>query len=277
MSAEEWEEIKRIFEAALNVPETERTAFVNDLTEADTRLRQTVLELLRAHLQAESSSEDTISLSPSVGVFGDGQLVADRFRILRLLGRGGMGEVYEAFDEKLRTRIALKTLRPELVGDEDARRRFEREIRVSQQLTYDGLCRVYDLFEHQKAVGGRIPCVTMQMLEGETLQKYLERERPVELKTALPLIRQIASALNFLHERGIVHRDLKPSNIMLVPGEKGIPRAVVMDFGLAKPLNSQNDLFRSSVDFQAGRRSTWLLKSYAESRRRFNLTCLRWD
>jgi eukaryotic-like serine/threonine-protein kinase len=252
MTAEEWEEIKRIFEAALNVPESERTAFVNDLTEADTRLRQTVLELLRAHLQAESLSEDTISLSPSIGVFGEGQLVADRFRILRLLGRGGMGEVYEAFDEKLRTRIALKTLRPELVGDEDARRRFEREIRVSQQLTYDGLCRVYDLFEHQKAVGGRIPCVTMQMLEGETLQKYLERERPVELKTALPLIRQIASALNFLHERGIVHRDLKPSNIMLVPGEKGITRAVVMDFGLAKPLNSQNDLFRSSVDFQAG-------------------------
>lgn len=251
MSAEEWEQIKRIFEAALNVPEAERTAFVNDLTEANTRLRQTVLELLRAHAQAEGPSEDTVSLTPSIGVFNEGQLVANRFRILRLLGRGGMGEVYEAFDEKLRTRIALKTLRPELVGDEDARRRFEREIRVSQQLTYDGLCRVYDLFEHQQG-NDRIPCVTMQMLEGETLQKYLERMRPMEPGSALPLIRQIASALDFLHQRNIVHRDLKPSNIMLVPGEKGQLRIVVMDFGLAKPLNSQNDMFRSRVDFQAG-------------------------
>lgn len=251
MSAEEWEEIKRIFEAALNVPEEERPAFVNDLTEADTCLRQTVLELLRAHAEAETTG-GLRSHALAAAVFSEGQLVADRFRILRLLGRGGMGEVYEAFDEKLRQKIALKTLRPEFLGDNDARSRFEREIRVSRQLTYDGLCRVFDLFEHRDDDGRAVPCVTMQMLEGETLQKHLEKERPLSLEKALPLIRQIASALDFLHQRGIIHRDLKPSNIMLVPEGKESLRAIVMDFGLAKPVDGQTDLFHSQANFQAG-------------------------
>ncbi len=170
-----------------------------------------------------------------------------------------MGEVYEAYDERLRVRLGLKTLRADLTPDPDALDRFQREIRVAHEVTHPNLCRVFDLVEHRQPAGAAgdrsgvvITCLTMEWLEGETLQALLERARPLPIRDALPLARQIASALDALHLAGIVHRDLKPGNIMLVQQPDGSLRAVVTDFGLAKPVSGGREWFESKNDAQAG-------------------------
>src|SRR5262245_35521301 len=112
MRAEDWETIKRTFEAALKIPELNRESFVAIACENNPQIQATVLELLQSHRQAGSFMDDATHEGIFSPVFAEGMLVADRFRILRLLSRGGMGEVYEAYDEKLQLKIALKTVRP---------------------------------------------------------------------------------------------------------------------------------------------------------------------
>lgn len=257
MQVEEWEEIKRIFESALKISEAERPKFLEAACHERSGLEQTVAELLRAHEEASGFLEDE-SFSSSPPVFQPGQLVAERFRIVRLISRGGMGEVYDTYDERLSVRLALKTLRPEYASDCEALERFRREIRVTRNLVHPNLCRVYELVEHRlppddHASGERvITCLTMQLLCGETLEQHLAKSGPLTPEAALPLIRQIAEAIEILHENGIIHRDLKPSNIMIVPGPDEGLRAIVMDFGLTKPFSPDRDLFESRSDFRAG-------------------------
>ncbi|HEY3938617.1 MAG TPA: serine/threonine-protein kinase, partial [Bryobacteraceae bacterium] len=257
MRAEEWEEIKRIFESALNLSDSERAAFLDAACANSPALRQTVDELLRAHWEASGFlAESTRRQLPAV--FQPGQLVAERFRIIRLISRGGMGEVYETFDERLSVRLALKTLRPEFASDADALERFRREIRITRDFGHPNLCRVYELVEHRlpaddsQSVNRVVTCLTMQLMSGETLQQYLARAGPLSPQEALPLIEQMAGAISALHENGIIHRDLKPSNIMITPASGGELRAIVMDFGLAKPFATDQELFESGSDFHAG-------------------------
>ena len=251
MRAEEWEDIKRTFESALRLTETERVKYLDAACGQNAGVRQTVEELLRAHREA-SGFLDEDALSPQLKpVFAEGQLVADRFRVIRLISRGGMGEVYEVFDERLTIKLALKTLRPEYASDRDALERFRREIRVTRDFGHPNLCRVYELVEHDPG-GGVVTCLTMQLIGGETLQQYLARAGPLSPQAALPLVQQMAAAVGVLHANGIIHRDLKPSNIMIVPGRDGELRAIVMDFGLAKPFDANRDLFESKSDFHAG-------------------------
>ena len=151
MSADDWELVKRAFDAALAVAPALRTQIIDEICAHRPEVREMARTLIDAHLSA-GSTEDLISIKPpSPNVLRDGELVNGRFRILRLLGRGGMGEVYEAHDERLRTLVALKTLRAEYLKDTDARLRFEREIRVAREVTHKGLCRIYDLQEHRDA------------------------------------------------------------------------------------------------------------------------------
>lgn len=175
--------------------------------------------------------------------FSPGEVIAGRYRVVRFLARGGMGEVYEVEDQELRDRVALKTIRGDVSRDATAVERFRREIQLARKVTHPHVCRIFDVSFH----GGLI-FLTMELLEGETLAQRLRRSGPMSTEEALPIARQIAWALQAAHQAGIVHRDLKPGNVVLAES-KGSLRAVVTDFGLAR-LESGEDAM--TLTAQAG-------------------------
>jgi serine/threonine protein kinase len=161
---------------------------------------------------------------------GVGDLLAHRYKVLRFIGEGGMGEVYEAEDCELRERVALKTILPEIASREESIRHFKREIQLARKVTHPNVCRIFDLVYH-----GATIFLTMELLEGETLSQRLRRTGALTTSEAFPLVAQMAAALAAAHKAGIVHRDFKCSNVMLVPtkDEDESVRPVIMDFGLA--------------------------------------------
>lgn len=160
--------------------------------------------------------------------FAAGELLAERFRIVRFLGAGAVGEVYEAEDEALGGRVAIKALRPELAADSDAAARLHREVHLTRAVTHPNVCRTYDGFVD---AAGR-PFLTMELLDGEPLDAHLERCGRLPPAEACEVLRQIADGLAAAHAAGVVHRDLKTGNVFLV-GEGEDRRVVVTDFGLA--------------------------------------------
>jgi len=167
--------------------------------------------------------------------FSPNELIAGRYRIVRFIGQGGMGELYEAEDLELRERVALKTVRPEIAQDEKAIERFKREIHLARKVTHPNVCRIFDLTYHPTAEGLTL-LLTMELLGGETLADRLRRAGRMTTTEAFPIITQIAAGLAAAHEAGIVHRDFKSANVVLVPSKRGAEdvRAVVTDFGLAR-------------------------------------------
>ncbi|HXT50046.1 MAG TPA: tetratricopeptide repeat protein, partial [Thermoanaerobaculia bacterium] len=172
--------------------------------------------------------------------FLPGELVAGRYRIERFLAKGGMGEVYDAFDTALGDHVALKTIRPDVAADELALERFKREIHLARQVTHRNVCRIHDLGAHlsDSPVAalyprGEILFVTMELLRGETLAERITERGPMIEADALPIVRQMAAALDAAHKAGIVHRDFKSANVVLETSD-GETRAVVTDFGLAR-------------------------------------------
>ena len=173
--------------------------------------------------QPLGAGDATVSLpSPGAGpeaaaaTFGAGEIVAGRFRILRLLGRGGMGEVFEAEDLELREHVALKTVRPEIAADPQAVARFRQETQLSRKVTHPNVCRIFDLFRH-----GEITFLTMELLPGDTLAQRLKRRGRMHSAEALPFVRQMAGALAAAHAAGVIHRDFKTSNVILARGPSG--------------------------------------------------------
>ncbi|MEZ5289620.1 MAG: protein kinase [Vicinamibacterales bacterium] len=158
-----------------------------------------------------------------------GQNLGSRYRILALLGAGGMGAVYKAWDEELGVAVALKTVRPELAADpESARmleRRFKQELLLARQVTHKHIVRVHDIGE----VDG-VKYITMSFVEGEDLASILKREGRLPVPRVMRVARSVLSGLAAAHEAGVVHRDLKPANIMVDAEGDGL----VMDFGVAR-------------------------------------------
>jgi eukaryotic-like serine/threonine-protein kinase len=164
--------------------------------------------------------------------FPPGQVLSGRYRVVRPIARGGMGAVYEAVDEDLGSRVALKVILPEIASDARILERFRREIRLARQVTHPNVCRVFDLGRD-----GGVPFLTMELVCGETLAQRLKRRGRLDPKEVLPLAEQLASALDAAHRAGVVHRDFKPGNVLLVAGEAGrAERAVVTDFGMSRAL-----------------------------------------
>ncbi|MFO0592931.1 MAG: serine/threonine-protein kinase [Polyangiaceae bacterium] len=168
-----------------------------------------------------------------------GHVLCDRYRIRRILGKGGMGVVYEAEDTALRRQVALKltTVRNPLADDESDQRREERFLReasINAQIAHPNVVTIYDYGRGE--VGVESFCyIAMELLGGETLGHRMRRTRgPLPVTELLPIFTQIARGLRAAHSRGLVHRDLKPDNIMLTPGEDGVDVARILDFGLAK-------------------------------------------
>jgi tetratricopeptide (TPR) repeat protein len=155
----------------------------------------------------------------------------DRFTIARLLGIGGMGEVYEVSDSEFGERLALKTLRPELAVRADAAGRFRREIQLARRITHSNVCRIYDVGYHEAEGNGRW-YFTMELLDGHTMAERL-RTGHLPLPEVIAVFRQIASGVAALHQAGIVHRDIKPANVIFADSPAG-RRAVITDFGVAQ-------------------------------------------
>jgi len=169
---------------------------------------------------------------PATAVLTDGQLFGTRYRIISLLGMGGMGAVYQAWDAELDVVVALKVIRPEAISDpEETRaieRRFKQELLLARQVTHKNVVRIHDLGE----IDG-IKYITMSYMDGEDLSTVLKREGKLPVPEALRILRQVASGLMAAHDAGVVHRDLKPANIMIEGGN-----AVIMDFGIARSSSS---------------------------------------
>ncbi len=186
-------------------------------------------------------------------IFSNDQLVAGRYKIIRFLAKGGMGEVYEAEDLELRVRIALKTIGPEIIEDQRAIDRFKREIYLSRRVTHSNVCRIFDLGYHRpeeaNASAGDITFLTMELLQGETLTERLRRSGRMTPAEALPIVGQMVTALGAAHDVGIVHRDFKSNNVVLVPSEQsdGAVRVVVTDFGLARGSTAKESLTGSTT------------------------------
>jgi serine/threonine protein kinase len=154
-----------------------------------------------------------------------GQTVS-HYRIVGKLGVGGMGVVYDAEDQSLPRRVALKFLPEELAGDADATRRLKREAQIIALLNHPHICTVYEIAEH----AGRA-FIAMERLDGRNLKAHMAR-RNLETAEILAIALQIAQALEAAHAKGIVHRDIKPGNIFIEDGG----RVKVLDFGLARRL-----------------------------------------
>src|SRR5688572_16110984 len=156
--------------------------------------------------------------------FVPGTILVERYRIVGLLGKGGMGEVYRADDLKLGQPVALKFLPDHLLKDGAALARFHREVRVARQVSHRNVCRVYDIGELE----GR-HFLSMEYIKGEELSSLLRRIGRLPVEKAVQLARQICAGLAAAHDVGVLHRDLKPANVMI----DGDGNARILDFGLA--------------------------------------------
>jgi len=170
------------------------------------------------------------SPAPASGLH-EGDVLLQRFKLVRLVGRGGMGEVYEARDLRLHATVALKMVR-DSADTQALLERLRREVQLARSVTHPNVCRAFDLHEGPGPHERPVAFVTMEFLDGETLAERLHREGRLDAREALPLLRQIAEGLAAIHARGLVHRDVKPGNVMLVKDDTG-PRAVVTDLGIA--------------------------------------------
>lgn len=175
---------------------------------------------------------------PQGSALRPGAVLANRYRIQRFVARGGMGEVYEAYDRTLRERVALKTVMPTVSDSPRAVRRLMAEVQLARRVSHPNVCRIYDLGAEQLNDGDRaLHFLTMEFVEGLSLAQELERGGPMKVEAAVDIARQLLSGLDAAHEAGILHRDFKPDNIMLRPTNGSRQRAVIMDFGLARAMD----------------------------------------
>ena len=178
-----------------------------------------------------SPSGGNISLSglSRLAALEPGMDFGPRFKIEQLLGAGGMGKVYKAYDKELGRTVALKTLQPELVSDPTVTQRFKQELLLASKISHRNILRIHDLSE----VDG-VKYITMAFIEGKDLSHLLKEEKPFPLERALNIARQLCEALDAAHSEGVVHRDFKPQNVLV--GEND--HVYVSDFGLATSFES---------------------------------------
>ncbi|HEV3040414.1 MAG TPA: protein kinase [Candidatus Angelobacter sp.] len=242
MNAAQWAKVKEILDTALDLPVETRASYLNETCGDDPEVYVEVKSLLDSSDQAGiflQSSHPSPRSSPrtqQAPAFSSGQLVANRFQIVRFIAHGGMGEVYEATDLSLHQNIALKLVRPDMLSEQTITR-FKQEVACARRITHPNVCRVFDLEQCVCADSGKeVLFLTMEFLEGETLRDKLNRQGRMTVTETLPIICQMAKALAASHAVGVIHRDLKPSNVILSTEAMpdGVPRAVITDFGVAR-------------------------------------------
>ena len=223
------QQIAAVYRQALLIDPPKRPSFLDEACGANSSLRQEVESLLSAH-ELETARSQSAPSEVATEILDEkaatliGQLVG-RYKILSLLGRGGMGEVYLAHDSKLGRNVALKLLPRSLSNDDDRLKRFAREARSASPLNHPNVCVIHEIGEAED--GRRF--IAMEHIDGMTLRQRL-KEGPIAVGDSVGIAQQVAAALMAAHAAGVVHRDIKPENIMLRPD--GYVK--VLDFGLAK-------------------------------------------
>jgi eukaryotic-like serine/threonine-protein kinase len=181
---------------------------------------------LATGVQGWSVPAGDVVVSPTtMAQLNPGTVLGGRYEIVRLLGQGGMGAVYQAHDRELEREVALKIIRADMAANPEILKRFKQELILARLITHKNVIRIFDLGQAEG-----IKFITMEFIEGEDLQSVLRRKKKLEPKEASNIISQVCRALEAAHAEGVIHRDLKPQNIML--DKSG--RAYVMDFGIAR-------------------------------------------
>src|SRR5215510_14358032 len=223
MDPELWKQVDALLEQALEQPPEQREAFVIAESKDNAELRDEVLSLLKAQSQVSQFMERSAINIAAQALAHDSNITTivslvgqeiETYQIEKLLGLGGMGEVYLARDTKLDRMVALKILPWHLVTDVDRLGRFQREARALSSLNHPNLVTIYEVGE---AKG--VHFIAMELVEGKTLSSLRDK---LSLKELLSIVAQVAEALGAAHQSGIIHRDVKPDNVM------------VRDFGLVK-------------------------------------------
>ncbi len=182
-----------------------------------------------------------------VCTFRPGTLVARRYLIQHFIARGGMGEVYEALDRDMQQRIALKTVTSTAGDNPRAVRRLRAEVQLARRVTHANVCRIHDLGTHVVQPGGaQIHFLTMEFVEGETLGQRVRLAGALPLDEVRKVARELVLGLRAAHEAGILHRDFKSDNVILKADADGQSTAVILDFGLARALDAEDQVASSS-------------------------------
>jgi Tol biopolymer transport system component len=242
MTPERWRQVSEVFYAAQSRDAAARAPYLEQACAGDRALRAEVDALLVGHDDPGGFIDRPVSGSIDVRRLETGAMVGP-YRIDRLIGAGGMGEVYRARDTTLGRDVAIKVLPDAFTSDPERLRRFEREARVLAALNHPHIAAIHGLEEADPLPGSgqtAVRALVLELVEGPTLADRLARG-PLAVADALPIAQQIANALEAAHEKGIIHRDLKPANIKITPD--GVVK--VLDFGLAKAITG--DAYRSDL------------------------------
>jgi Tol biopolymer transport system component len=236
MKPERWQQIDELFLAALERESSERMAFLDQACAGDESLCREIESLIASHEQADSYIEHpALEVAAEMLTSDQATYMAGRqishYEIIRLLGEGGMGEVYLAQDRRLDRRIALKLLPARFTTDAERLRRFEQEAHAASALNHPSILTVYEIGESDSS-----RFIATEYVDGETLRQRVSRSE-LALSESLDIAIQIASALVAAHRAGVVHRDIKPENLMV--REDGIVK--VLDFGIAKLIEQPAD------------------------------------
>jgi serine/threonine protein kinase len=236
MTAEQWRIALRIYSTAQEIALEERRAFIDSAT-VDPEVVQEVRNLLEAAMEADTGPRSTATVADRTGT------QIGRYEIGKLLGRGGMGEVYAARDTELDRPVALKFLLSEADGDRSGIRRFVREAKAASALSHPNILTVYEVVHAESGLA-----IAMELVEGRALRDL--RGRRLGTEPVMDLGRQIASALATAHEKGLVHREIKPENLVL--RQDGLVK--VLDFGLARgfPTQAKAETQTTGSDTAAG-------------------------
>jgi serine/threonine-protein kinase len=229
MTPERWQQIDQLFHSALERESGERAAFLAQACNGDGSLRREVESLIGSHEQSDSFIEaPAADLAAGLLAGRKTQLTAGQavgpYKIVSLLGEGGMGEVYLADDTRLNRKIALKRLPPHFTINPDRVRRFGREARAASALNHPNIVTIHEIGDSNST-----HFIATEFVDGKTLRQLIN-EKPFTLSEALNVVIQVAGALTAAHAAGIVHRDIKPENIMV----RADGYVKVLDFGLAK-------------------------------------------
>src|ERR1051326_3527045 len=245
MDETQWSRLTDLFDQLLSGAEPDRVL----ASEPDPEIRSAAANLWHHHVRADHegylAAPVELQIEP---MFRAGQRLLNRFRIEEMLGSGGMGEVYLARDERMEETVALKTIARLLSPSPSIRRRFITEVQSARRVTHPNVCRIYELFED-----GQTVFFSMEYLQGVLLSNVLDSD--FAARHARSIVRQMAHALRSAHQTGVVHGDFKPQNVMIVSNAgapEEVPRAVIMDFGLARGLHHTGAPAEQDLSVRAG-------------------------